>query len=130
MRIAIIGGGVAGALLGWRLRQASRRVAIHLFTGGRPAATDATGASGGMVRGYETAAQSCQLAAASLAEIRDSATLREWSGYQEIGSVYLLSAGVDPAESVRMVDRLLPGSITVVPVEQLVDRYPFRELAT
>lgn len=128
MRIAIVGGGIAGALLAWRLRQASRCVSVDIFIGDLSADSDATGASGGMVRGFEIAAESCRMAAESLTEIRGSARLRGWAGYREIGSVYLLPHGVDPTDSVATVDRSLPGSATVTHGTQLADAYLFHNL--
>jgi glycine/D-amino acid oxidase-like deaminating enzyme len=128
MRIAIVGAGIAGALLALRLRQASPRAVVELVAGDRPADADATGASGGLVRGFEPDVPSCRLAAESLAEIRGDAVLRGWAGYREIGSVYLLPPGADPAEPVRIVDEMLPGSASVVALEGLNRRYPFRGL--
>jgi glycine/D-amino acid oxidase-like deaminating enzyme len=101
MRVAIVGGGIAGALLGWRLTQVTDRVDVEVFAGGRPGAADATGASGGLVRGYESDAVACRLAAESLAELVGSPTLREWSDYREVGSVYLAAAGTAPAALIR-----------------------------
>lgn len=128
MRIAVVGGGIAGTLLAWRLSDRPARIAVELFTGNLPAGADATGASGGLVRGFEPDAGSCRLAAASLAEIRGSATLRAWSAYREVGSVYLLRPGADPADSVRIVNQHLPGSTTVSGPAELAEAHPFRDL--
>ena len=126
MRIAIVGGGIAGALLAWRLGRASPDL-VEIFAGAAPAGADATGASGGLVRGFEPDPALCRPAAESLAEIRASATLSEWAGYREIGSVYLLPAGSDPQASVATVDELLPGSASVA-VRARLSAYPFRGL--
>jgi glycine/D-amino acid oxidase-like deaminating enzyme len=162
VRIAIVGGGIAGALLGWRLNQAAPGLGLDIFAGtptagtptagnptagnptagnptaGNPTAgtttagtttagMDATAASGGLVRGFEAGSAVCRSAAESLAEIRSSATLSEWAGYREIGSVYLLPPGADPEASMATVDRLLPGSATVAGRTELAG-YPFRGL--
>ncbi|HEU5471315.1 MAG TPA: FAD-dependent oxidoreductase [Actinophytocola sp.] len=127
MRIGVVGAGVAGALLAWRLRQAAPRIAVHLYTA-TPRGADATGASGGLVRGFECAPDACRVAAASLAELRADPALRAAAAYQEIGSVYLLPPGVDPAGSVPVLDELLPGSATVLAGAELAARYPFRDL--
>jgi len=132
MRIAIVGGGVAGALLAWRLSQQVRRVSLTIYTAGRPGRSDASGASGGMVRGFEETPATCGQAAESLAEVYGSAALQDWTGYRETGSVYLmpgLSGRPDPvATSLAMVEQALPGSATVLGAAELGRRYPFRDL--
>jgi glycine/D-amino acid oxidase-like deaminating enzyme len=127
MRIAIVGAGVAGALLALRLRQAPQ-IVVDVFAGDLPTHADATGASGGLVRGYEPDIGLTHLATDSLAELRASATLREWSDYREVGSVYLLAGGTDPSASVETVDHKLPGSATVMSRRELTAAFPFRDL--
>jgi glycine/D-amino acid oxidase-like deaminating enzyme len=127
VRVGVIGAGVAGALLAWRLRQADPRIAVHVYTGG-PSNGDATGASGGMVRGFDPDEDACRLAATSLVELRADPVLRQAAAYQEIGSVYLLAPGADPTGPVRVVDELLPGSASVLTVAELPGRFPFRGL--
>ena len=124
MRIAIVGGGLAGALLALRLRQTGRRIVVDLYAGDRPRGADATGASGGIVRGFVTGAEACRLATASLVELHRSATLRQWAGYREVGSAYLLRPGTDPGPSVDAVNRSLPGAAEVRPA----GGSPFRDL--
>lgn len=126
VRIAIVGGGVAGTLLAWRLRQAAARPVVHLYTA-EPTRIDATGASGGMVRGFEVAPEIGRSAVASLAELRADSGLRDAVGYREIGSMYLLPPGAEPAESVRLVEEALPGSATVH-TDAATNGFPFREL--
>jgi glycine/D-amino acid oxidase-like deaminating enzyme len=127
--VAVVGAGLAGSLLAWRLASAGpgagRRIdvftgdgrRIDVFTGdGRP---DATAASGGLVRGFEPDPVAGRLAAAGMAELTASPTLRRWAQYRQIGSVYVCP-GADGLE--HRVDRLnavLPGSATLRPVEQL-----------
>ena len=83
MRVCVIGAGIAGTLLAWRL---SESVEVDLVTG--PPGTDATAASGGGVRGFETHPVQRRLAIESLAELFE--TLQEEAGYTETGCTYLL----------------------------------------
>ncbi|MEV4173335.1 FAD-dependent oxidoreductase [Nonomuraea sp. NPDC049709] len=96
MRCCVIGAGLAGTLLAWRLKTAAPRDEICLCTGD-PAAADATAASGGLVRGYEPDPAAARLAADSLAELRASAVLCDWADYRETGSVYVRAAPVESA---------------------------------
>ncbi|MFC5827957.1 FAD-dependent oxidoreductase [Nonomuraea insulae] len=96
MRRCVIGAGLAGTLLAWRLKAAAPRDEICLYTGD-PAAADATAASGGLVRAYEPDPAAARPAADSLAELRASAVLRDWADYREIGSVYVRAAPVESA---------------------------------
>ncbi len=110
MRIAVVGGGVAGALLAWRLCQAAPHTEIDVHTAPHP---DASGASGGLVRGFDESPDACRPAAESLAELCGDNTLRAASGYREVGSVYLLPPGVQESASVEIVAELMPGSVSV-----------------
>jgi hypothetical protein len=101
-------------LLALRLCRSSRKTDVDLFLGEAPPAGDASRASGGMVRGFETDPAAATAAAESLVEIRGSTALSEWSGYRETGSVYLLAAGADPAPSMTVLDGLLPKSATLL----------------
>jgi len=112
MRIAIIGGGLAGSLLAWRLA-ADPRVQVVLATGPR-VTRDATSVSGGAVRGYEPHPVQRALAIESLVELIGSKILRAWAGYRRGRSVIVESAptpGLD--EAVDDVNRHLPGSAAV-----------------
>lgn len=127
IRVAVVGAGLAGSLLAWRLAgRTAPPLRLDLFTGtGGAGGWDATDASGGLVRGFEPDPVAGRLAAASLAELTASATLRRWSHYQEIGSVYVCAAP-DPAELARRVGELeaaLPGSASAVPAQRLADTY-------
>lgn len=128
MRVAIVGGGIAGALLAWRLTAHTRPASLEVFLGDRAGAADATGASGGLVRAYETDPQACRSAAESLAELLGSATLRAWSDYREVGSVYLTSAAVNPTVALDTIEDLLPRSASTASVAELAGRSPFRGL--
>ncbi|GAA2463984.1 FAD-dependent oxidoreductase [Winogradskya humida] len=113
MRIAIVGAGLAGTMLAWRLHQLSPglNVTVHTLpsSGG-----DATAASGGLVRGFEPDGPSAGVAAESLAELYADPELRETAGYTEIGSVYVLEPGAEIADPLKVVDAWLPGSATVL----------------
>lgn len=115
MRIAVVGGGVAGALLAWRLRT----VAVDLYTA---PTNDATGASGGLVRGFDGS----RLAAESLVELLADPRLREAADYHETGSLYLGPA--DPEAALGVLEELLPGSASVLTEAEVHARFPFREL--
>lgn len=117
MRVCIVGGGLAGALLAWRLSQAEgTRIDV---VAGEHAAHDATAASGGIVRAYESDPEQRALAIASLAELTGSGVLREWSGYYEVGSTYV-RAGIDGLDAVLAdIEAYFPGSARVVSVDEL-----------
>ncbi len=87
MHICVLGGGLAGTLLAWRLRRMGPGVSVDLMTGGP--SVDATAVSGGGVRGYEPGSLPRAYAIESMDELLGSALLREWSGFQRIGSTYL-----------------------------------------
>ncbi|MFE9421338.1 FAD-dependent oxidoreductase [Kitasatospora sp. NPDC006697] len=121
--VAIIGGGLAGAALAWRLGRLG--CPVTLFTGGALTGRDATEASGGLLRGYETDPEAARQAQLGLAELRASPELRDWAGYRELRSAYLLRPGTDPGElppGARAVEaaelpvfrRLPPGTVAVL----------------
>lgn len=126
MRVVIVGAGLAGAALA---RQLSRRGArVTVFAGASGRHSDATGASGGLVRGFEPDPQAAVAAAESLAEFRRDPVLRAWSGYQQLTSTYVLAPDADTGATeaaVRVVDSLLPGSAALRPAAELP---PFRGL--
>lgn len=118
MRVSIVGGGLAGTLLAWRLAQASN-IWVDLLAG-VPEAPDATGASGGIVRAYETDPQQRALAIASLAELIASAILREWAGYYQVGSIYLRATGTgEISAAIGEIERYFPGSARLASVDEL-----------
>lgn len=128
MRVAIVGGGIAGSLLAWRLATRSRTTTVDVFLRAHQANTDATGASGGLVRAFEADPEAGRLAAESLAELVGSAALREWSGYHQVGSVYLTDSLADPAAALRSIEDLLPRSAIAATGRELTRRFPFRGL--
>lgn len=110
MRTCVVGGGLAGTLLAWRLALAAPRDVIDLVLGARCRA-DATTASGGAVRAYEPDPEQRRLATASLVELLASPTLRRWARYQRVPSVYLPSGGPVATADLAQIDRSVPGSV-------------------
>jgi glycine/D-amino acid oxidase-like deaminating enzyme len=111
MRICVVGGGLAGSLLAWRLAGAGAgRVDLALGAPAGARLDDATEASGGMVRGFEPDPALSAAAVASLVELRDSPTLRRWSDYREVGSMYVSESPTVPYRQLAVLDRALPGS--------------------
>ncbi|MBG6135591.1 FAD-dependent oxidoreductase [Longispora fulva] len=109
----IIGGGLAGALLAWRLARLAPGWRLEVLTG--PAGrTDATAASGGAVRAYETDPGQRSLALDSLVELLGSETLRRWADFRPTRATYLVAdrAGLDDA--VAEIEYALPGSARVL----------------
>lgn len=117
MRVGIVGGGLAGSLLAWRLAQQPGVTEVRLAPGA-PAA-DATAASGGAVRAYELKPAQRALALASMAELAADPVLRDWSGFTECGSVYLPAGQADLADAVTEINAMLPASASLVDAEQL-----------
>ncbi|MGA5134101.1 NAD(P)/FAD-dependent oxidoreductase [Streptomyces olivoreticuli] len=126
MRVAIVGGGLAGSALGWRLAQ--RGASVTVFVAGAGRWRDATGASGGLVRGFDADPAASRLAAESLMELRGNPRLRDWAGYQEATSTYLLPPDADVSRArntLQTMQALLPGSAELRPAAGLA---PFRGL--
>lgn len=119
--MAVVGGGVAGALLAWRLAR-HPDVERVLIAAGVAGALDATAASGGAVRGYETVPAQRRLAIDSLAELLDDDRLRNWSGYTETGSIYRPQDPAPIETGAAEVDASLPGSVDLLPAGELQSR--------
>ncbi len=119
-RICVIGGGIAGSLLAWRLARTGRCVVdlVIGFAATTPAA-DATGVSGGVVRAFETDPRLAAAALDSLVELRSSETLRRWARYDEVGSLYVLRRTAGLAEAVAEVGEALPGSARLLSGREL-----------
>jgi glycine/D-amino acid oxidase-like deaminating enzyme len=121
MRVCIVGGGLAGTLLAWRLSQQPEVRRVHLLTG-TETRRDATAVSGGVVRGYEPYRHQRALAIASLAELRDSAVLRRWAAYQETASVYLRTRSRALAAELQEIETAVPGSVQLASDAELSAR--------
>ncbi|MFD0635031.1 FAD-dependent oxidoreductase [Catenulispora yoronensis] len=130
-RICVVGGGLAGALPAWRLASggggggggtgggtAAGAVTVELLTG-RPGTADATAASRGLVRAFETDPAHAAAARASLAELLADPVLREWAGYRRLGSTYVLADGPpDPAQFAALLSGA-PGAVHLVTAADL-----------
>lgn len=106
MRIAVIGGGLAGAALAWRLAGDHRVAGVDIVTGTRR--VDASRASGGVVRSFEPHPVQRDLATESLLELRGDPLLQSWARYAEAGSLYV-TTGRLPATSDALSARELTG---------------------
>jgi lysine/ornithine N-monooxygenase/glycine/D-amino acid oxidase-like deaminating enzyme len=111
MRVCVIGAGIAGTLLAWRL-SGYPAVSVDLVTG--LPGTDATAASGGGVRGFETHPEQRRLAIESLAELFETPVLLDQAGYTETGSTYLMAPLAGLADAVAEVEHVHPGSTEIV----------------
>ncbi|MGH3879732.1 MAG: NAD(P)/FAD-dependent oxidoreductase [Actinophytocola sp.] len=118
VRACIVGGGLAGSLLAWRLATASRSWRIDLVTGHHSRA-DATAASGGAVRAFEAHPEQRRLAAMSMVELLGSRTLRLWADFRRVESVYLPDGAGPLDDAIADIDQLLPGSASLVPAVEL-----------
>jgi len=118
--VGVIGAGLAGTLLAWRIRQMHPPMQVELVVGAI-AAGDATDASGGLVRGFEVDPVNRELATDSLAELYDGGPFAAWTDYQEIGSVYLCATGVVASLDAVLarLHQLLPGSVRTVSAAEL-----------
>jgi glycine/D-amino acid oxidase-like deaminating enzyme len=132
VRVCIVGGGLAGSLLAWRLAHATTDWRIDVLLGGRRGAVsnaasdarsnavlDATAASGGSVRAFEADPEQRQLAIASMVELLASRTLRQWSDYRPARVVNLRrdAAGLDAA--IADIELMLPGSVSLADRDEL-----------
>lgn len=109
MRVCVLGGGLAGATLAWRLAGPAYRVRVDLVLGADRCG-DATQLSAGAVRAYEPHVEQRRLATASLLELTRSAVLRAWSGYVPVESAYLRVADPALATELAEVNDWLPAS--------------------
>jgi glycine/D-amino acid oxidase-like deaminating enzyme len=128
VRVGIVGAGIAGASLAWRLACEHAGVRVHLFSGESQGVSDATELSGGLFRGFELDPLSCQEASASLREMLASPVLRKWAGYTEVGSLYLVPDGPPSRELTDTVHAAAPGSLRLMDVHEVSARYGLRGL--
>lgn len=92
-RICVIGAGLAGAALAWRLAASPAAGSGITLAGDSPDPRDASRASGGLVRRFEIDPWHRANAEESLAELLSDPLLRKWAGYQRVGSTYILDTG-------------------------------------
>lgn len=118
MRVCVVGGGLAGSLLTWRLAQLPGAPAVELRVNHT---ADATAASGGAVKAFEGDARQRELATDSLAELLSSPVLQTWSGYQRSRFLSMRAGEDGLAEAVAAIDARLPGGTELVPGESLAD---------
>ena len=91
-RICIIGGGIAGSLLAWRLAGCDG-LEVSLVTAiDRPGATEA---SGGLLRCYDADRANASLAVRSVAELSQSLRLQAWATPRWVGSVQVCEEPVN-----------------------------------
>ena len=83
---------------------------------------DATRASGGAVRGYETAPAQRRLALDSMAELAADPILRHWSGYTRCGSMYLPADPRGLPAALTEIEAVLPGSAALLDSAELTRR--------
>lgn len=122
MRVCVVGGGLAGSLLAWRLAQLPG-TRVELMAGpaapaGSGPAADATAASGGAVRAYERLPTQRGLAIASLTELLASPVLLEWAQYHETGFAYLRDPADGLAAELAEIERAVPGSAELMPAAE------------
>jgi glycine/D-amino acid oxidase-like deaminating enzyme len=107
VRVCIVGGGLAGAMLAWRLASPAWRLEL---VPGRKSTVDATAASGGAVRAFDPDPELCRLATASTAELLASRTLLRWAGFRRSETFYLPRSAEGLAGAVAGIEAALPGS--------------------
>ena len=112
------GGSWPAGSVGGRLVATMPANAVELITGTH-GAVDATAASGGAVRVYETHPVQRQLALASLRELTDSPVLRRWSGFRPAEFIYLQAGGAEVASAVAEVEEAWPGAVEPLSRDQL-----------
>lgn len=127
MRVCVVGGGIAGTLLAWRLAAHPGVGRVVLAPGPPPGGTaaparDATAASGGVVRAFEPDTDQRRLCTESLAELLGSPLLRGWGGYTCTGFAYVRADRGGLAAAAAEIDAAVPGSVELVPGDELARR--------
>ncbi|MEO6703740.1 MAG: FAD-dependent oxidoreductase [Jatrophihabitantaceae bacterium] len=121
MQVCVIGAGVAGALLSWRLAQLPE-VERVLLAPGPATPADATAVSGGAVRAFEISAEQRSLAIESMAELVSDPRMRDWAGFVECGSVYLPADPAPLPVAMAEIEAGLPGSAALLDAAELTRR--------
>jgi glycine/D-amino acid oxidase-like deaminating enzyme len=134
-RIGIVGAGLGGSLLAWRLLlepgarpDGGPAVRVELYDCPRSAANSATAWSGGLTRGFDPDPVVAADALAGMAELAADPGLAAAAGFRPSGSLVLLPPGADPAGGVRRVEDAFPGSARVLEAGQVQARWPVRGL--
>ncbi|WP_194922898.1 FAD-dependent oxidoreductase [Catenulispora pinisilvae] len=90
-RVCVIGAGLAGAALAWRLAcSRCSGTEITLVGDSSEGRRDASRTSGGLVRAFDVDPWHRGNAEAGLAELLADPLLRKWAGYRRAGSTYIL----------------------------------------
>jgi glycine/D-amino acid oxidase-like deaminating enzyme len=124
VRVCVVGGGIAGALLGWRLARHGDTSVTLVHRSDRSGATEV---SGGLARGYEPDRHNAELAVRSLAELHGSEPLRQWADLRRAGSVYVCAGEPDLA-TVAGIDRAL-GGVSLAGSAELAGRFCLTQVA-
>lgn len=127
MRVGIVGTGLAGCALAWRLHQLDPSTDIELVAGAAASrgVLDASAASGGLMRGFEPNAAACADAAASFAELLDDPALLRCSGFRTTGSLYVTPAAGAGALASE-VERLTNAPVRVLAAAELDREFGLR----
>lgn len=119
MRVRVIGSGIAGSLLAWRLAQ--HEVVVELVLGPKHH-LDATAASGGVIRGYEPTAAQRDLAIDSLLELAADGRLGDWARYREVSSTWAVADLGVLHDAAAEITHRRPDSVELLSAEQMAIR--------
>jgi glycine/D-amino acid oxidase-like deaminating enzyme len=120
MRVLVIGSGLAGSLLAWRLVQHADVGGVDLVTRA-PGLPDATAVSGGVVRGFDPDPFQRRLSVDSLVELRSDPMLRQWAELRTRGFLYVADPAPSWAGGAAEVDAAIHGSVSLPDVADLAD---------
>jgi len=117
--VCVVGGGIAGTTLAWRLASEPGVARVDVLLGAAfRLLQDATAASAGVVRGFDPDVNVSALATESLLELYSDPRLRRWAEYEELGSLYIRETVAEPSQLVHL-EQLLPGSAELVSARRL-----------
>jgi glycine/D-amino acid oxidase-like deaminating enzyme len=118
MRVCVIGGGIAGAMLCWRLAQ-QPEVSEVLLAPGPAQPADATAVSGGSIRAFEIEPVQRALALESMAELSGDPVLARWAGFVGCGSVYVPRDPSGLPEAAAEINAVLGDSASLLDAQAL-----------